>query len=282
MDTNRERGLGAERLAFLPPPSLAGVVRYFHVERASPGLVKAPANPCAMLSFFVQGYSIVQGQCYRRAMLCGPLSQPMDGDWREQTTFVAAVFEPEYLPLLFGVDAAALRDYPIPLSGLDDPPESEALEASLRSLPEPQQWVDALSSWLLKLLDRREGERSLFIVPRAALSLSTPDLATQFGMSVRQLERRYLASYGLNIRDSRKMERYVRALALMMALPPQRGLLTRVAMDAGYHDQAHMVRDFQQYIGMRPGALQQAMREDEQMRLYRYEGAYRDVVLRGR
>jgi len=273
---------GGQRLAFLPPPSLARVVRYFHVERASPGLVKAPANPCAMLSFFVQGYSIVQRQCYRRAMLCGPLSQPMEGDWREQTTFVAAVFEPEYLPLLFGVDAAALRDFPVPLSDLDDPPDSEALEATLRSLSEPQQWVNALSSWLLNLLDRREGERSVFIVPRAALSLATPDLATQFGMSVRQLERRYLASYGLNIRDSRKMERYVRALALMMALPPQRGLLTRVAMDAGYHDQAHMVRDFQHYIGMRPGALHQAMREDEQMRLYRYEGEYRDVVLRGR
>lgn len=271
-----------QRLAFLPPPSLAGVVRYFHVERDSSGLVKAPANPYAMLSFFVGGCSVVQGRCYRRAMLCGPLSQPMDGDWREPATFVSALIEPEYLPLLFDVEAAALRDFPIPLSDLDHPPESEALEAALRSLPAPQHWVDALSAWLLQLLERREGERTPFIVPRAALALSTPDLATQFGMSVRQLERRYLASYGLNIRDSRKMERYVRALALMMAMPPQRGLLTRVAMDAGYHDQAHMVRDFQQYIGMRPGALQQSMREDEKMRLYRYEGASRDVVLRGR
>jgi AraC-like DNA-binding protein len=271
-----------ERLAFLPPAALAGVVRYFHVERASPGLVRAPATPCAMLSFFVRGYSVVNGRRYTRNLLCGPLSQPMEGDWREQTTFVAAVLEPEYLPLLLDVDAAALRDYPIALSDLAAPPESEALEDALRQLPAPQQWVDALSHWLLALLDRREGARHTFHVPRSALALSTPELATQFGMSVRQLERKYLASYGFSIRDSRKVERYVHALGMLLMLPPQRGLLTRVAMDAGYHDQAHMVRDFQHYIGMRPGALQQAAREDEQMRLYRYEGDARDIVLRAR
>jgi AraC-like DNA-binding protein len=282
MDTDLALSAGGQRLAFLPPPALARVVRYFHVERASPGLVTVPATPHAMLTFFISGFSLAGGYTFARPMLCGPLSAPMQAHWQEHTTFVSALIEPQYLPLLFDVDAASLCDCPLPLADLDGAPDCAALEATLPLMHEPQQWVDALSHWLLALLDKREGARTTFIVPRSALALSTADLATQCGLSVRQLERRYLASYGLNIRDSRKMERYVRALSLLLLLPPERGMLTRVAMDAGYHDQAHMVRDFQHYIGMRPGALLQGAQEDEQLRLYSYEDPYRDIVLRGR
>jgi AraC-like DNA-binding protein len=271
-----------ERLAFLPPAALAGVVRYFHVERASPGPVLVPSTPSVMLTFFVSGSSLAGDTRFDRAMLCGPLTRPFQALWQADTTFVSALIEPEYLPLLFDVDASELSDTPVPLADLPSAPDCAALEALLPTLSSPRRWAAALAEWMLALLDRREGRRDTFILPRTMLAMSTDDIATRFGMSVRQLERRHLASYGLTLRDSRKMERYVRALSALLLLPPRRGVLTRIAVDAGYHDQAHMVRDFTHYTGMAPGALLKGAQEDEELRLYRYGDPYREIVARPR
>jgi AraC-like DNA-binding protein len=113
------------------------------------------------------------------------------------------------------------------------------------------------------------------------LALSSEDIAGRFGISVRQLERRVMASYGQSMRDGRRMMRYIRALSRMVAAPLRHGGLTRVAVDCGYHDQAHMVRDFVQYTGMAPKALLAAAADASgAMRLLRYDDASRVVVTR--
>jgi AraC-like DNA-binding protein len=154
------------------------------------------------------------------------------------------------------------------------------LEETLRASDDPQSWVSAFSEWLVKLLAKREGRASPFVLPAGLLSLPTGDIATRCGISVRSLERRFLASYGQSIRDARKMERYVRALGRLMAQPARHGQLTRVAMDAGYHDQAHMVRDFIQYTGRAPRSLMQGLADDRQgeLRLLHYDDADVPIV----
>jgi AraC-like DNA-binding protein len=121
-----------------------------------------------------------------------------------------------------------------------------------------------------------------FRLPQPWLFQPAPDIARQCGVGVRQLERKFFAAYGQSLRDSRRMARYERALGMLIADPMRRhGVLTRVAMDAGYHDQAHMVRDFVHYLGLPPGGLQ----TDESagtLRLLRYDSASRAVLLAGR
>eukprot|EP01032_Pedospumella_encystans_P014501 gene14501-16647_t len=99
---------------------------------------------------------------------------------------------------------------------------------------------------------------------------------------VRQFERRFLAAYGQNLRDSRRLARYARALAMMMSGPQPlpRGQLTRIAMDAGYHDQAHMVRDFSGLLGQAPGGLM-AGPDTGELRLLRYDADSRPAVVQG-
>jgi AraC-like DNA-binding protein len=260
-----------QRLALLAPPRLAGVVRYFHVERSSSGAVMVPSTPCPMLTVFVRGGSLAGGVLYDRPFVCGPLTAPFPALWQPGTTFISAIIEPGRFGLLFDPDVDELANAVLPLDELRLP--TAQLEDRLRASSNPQQWVVDFSDWLLQLLARREGGPAPFVLPTGLLSLPTGDIAARCGMSIRQLERRFLASYGQSIRDSRKMERYVRALARLMSQPPRHGLLTRVAMDAGYHDQAHMIRDFIQYTGLAPRTLLQnaAVNTQGELRLLHYD-----------
>jgi len=283
--------LAPMRLAILPPAALAGVVRYFHVEHFSPGVVLVPASPCPMLTFFVRGGTRFAGpdgreQLQSTPFVTGPMSRHTPAVWEPGTTFISAVIEPSQFARLFDLPLAELRDAVVPMA--DAAPDwggCTALEEGLRSGGDSAAWVALMSCWLLRrLADREETLRRgqpLFVLPPAMLALSSEDIAGRFGISVRQLERRVMASYGQSMRDGRRMMRYIRALSRMVAAPLRHGGLTRVAVDCGYHDQAHMVRDFVQYTGMAPKALLAAAADASgAMRLLRYDDASRVVVTR--
>ncbi|WP_395405954.1 helix-turn-helix domain-containing protein [Pseudoduganella sp. UC29_106] len=237
-----------------------------------------PSTPCPALTVFICGGSLTEDTLLERPFIGGPLTAPYPALWLPGTTFISAIIEPGRFASLFDIDLDELTNAVLPLDELRIP--SAQLEETLRASDDPQAWVRAFADWLLKLLARREGGAVPFVLPAGLLSLPTGDIATRCGISVRSLERRFLASYGQSIRDARKMERYVRALGKMMAQPARHGLLTRVAMDAGYHDQAHMIRDFIQYTGRAPRSLMQGLAGDQQgeLRLLHYDDADVPIV----
>ena len=279
------------RLATAPPPRLAGVLRYFHIECHSPGAVLVPASPCPMVTFFIRGGSrFVDGSGRERLhgepFVTGPLTQHFPAVWEPGTTFISAIIEPGQFARLFDIPLGELRDAVVLLA--DAAPDwegSAALEAQLRATGDCAAWAALLGDWLLKRLAAREEKlargQQLFTLPPALLTLPTEEIATRFGISVRQLERRVMASYGQSMRDSRRMMRYIRALSRMIATPLRHGGLTRLAVDCGYHDQAHMVRDFVQYTGLAPKALMESAADPSgALRLLRYDDASRPIVTR--
>lgn len=286
-----EPTLAPTRLAIAPPPRLAGVVRYFHVELHSPGAVLVPASPCPMVTLFIRGGSrfVDAGGRQRvqsEAFVTGPLTQHVAAVWEPGTTFVSAVIESGQFSRLFDVPLGELRDAVVPLA--DAAPDWHgvaALEARLRASSNAANWAGMVGDWLQQRAAAREarlayGQQWLSLQP-ALLVLPTDQIATHFGISVRQLERRVMASYGQSIRDRRRMMRYVRALSRMIATPLRHGGLTRLAVDCGYHDQAHMVRDFVQFTGHAPKALMEhAADASGALRLLRYDDASRSIVTR--
>lgn len=275
------------RLAILPPAALAGVVRYFHIEFYSPGAVLVPATPCPMFTIFIRGGSRFAGPDGRERVhgdpfVTGPLTQHFPSVWEPGTTFISAVVEASQFARLCDVPLGELRDAVVPLAdAAPDWPGMAALEEDLRSSADSAHWVAAMGDWLLRRLAARESGQQLFALGPELLALPAPDIATRFGISVRQLERRVMASYGQTLRDSRRMMRYIRALSSLVGMPPRHGGLTRVAVDAGYHDQAHMVRDFVQFTGRSPKALMEAAADaNGALRLLRYDEASRAVVTR--
>ena len=84
---------------------------------------------------------------------------------------------------------------------------------------------------------------------------SIPNVARQLGISVRQLQRRFLAAVGVTPKLFCRMQRFQRVVrALDDAVPNW----TDAAVGAGYYDQAHLIRDFRQFTGKAPTFLTQS------------------------
>lgn len=76
-------------------------------------------------------------------------------------------------------------------------------------------------------------------------------IARSLSMSERQLERRFLDHVGSTPRRYASLRRFERAVALIGSGAP----LGRVALDAGYYDQSHFIREVRRFSGMTPGDL---------------------------
>jgi transcriptional regulator GlxA family with amidase domain len=133
-------------------------------------------------------------------------------------------------------------------SGEADPAEpaamAERLERILLSLrrraPEP----DRLVAEAVRLIERRRG------------ALTVASVARWLGTTPRQLERRFRDGVGLSPKRWCRIARLDHAMNLLAsgATAP----LVEVAGAAGYHDQAHLTREFRELAGVTPGGFVRA------------------------
>jgi transcriptional regulator GlxA family with amidase domain len=78
------------------------------------------------------------------------------------------------------------------------------------------------------------------------------DLAAGVGTSVRTLERAFDETVGVSPKTLARIVRFRRALVLLDA--PRRASFAAIALDCGYADQSHLVRDFRDFAGGPPTA----------------------------
>lgn len=114
----------------------------------------------------------------------------------------------------------------------------------------------------LELLTRGAGARALPAAVAHALarfdadpSASVGALCQEIGLSPRRMIEVFRRSVGLTPKVYCRIRRFRRALRL--AARPGR-VLADVAQASGYHDQAHMSREFQAFAGLAPGAYRPA------------------------
>ncbi|WP_160170510.1 helix-turn-helix domain-containing protein [Afipia sp. P52-10] len=86
---------------------------------------------------------------------------------------------------------------------------------------------------------------------------SVASLATTIGWSRKHLAHRFGAFTGFSPQTYRRLARFER-LSAAIAARPREGLAV-LALDAGYHDQAHMSRDVQAFSAMSPGELRRRL-----------------------
>ena len=113
-----------------------------------------------------------------------------------------------------------------------------------------------LDQWLLARLAQGQT-RSLLIPPSLARlqaqagQLPIPQLAEELAVSQRQLERLFQLQVGMT---PKQYARLVRVETARLALKQHRESTTRLAVDLGFYDQAHFIREFRSVIGMTPTA----------------------------
>lgn len=97
-------------------------------------------------------------------------------------------------------------------------------------------------------LDTITALNSALVDPEIA---SVTQLAKRADLTVRSLERLSHRIFGFAPKLLLRRQRFLRSLAQFMLDPSMKWLST---LDFQYHDQAHFVRDFKQFMGMNPSA----------------------------
>jgi len=80
--------------------------------------------------------------------------------------------------------------------------------------------------------------------------VNVANVARMLGVSSRHLQRRFLETVGISPKLFSRMQRFQRVFQAMERLN-----WVNTAIDCGYYDQAHLIKDFQEFAGKAPTAL---------------------------
>jgi AraC-like DNA-binding protein len=153
-----------------------------------------------------------------------------------------------------GVPLEVVRDIPLALAELDRA-GMDSLYGRLCEAPNLQTRIALLEAWLLDRL--RQGRERHPIVPETLAALravqgqvAIPTLADRFYISQRQLERLYKTQVGISPKQYAGLLRVEAARLALKHL--QTRSLTDLAVEYGFYDQAHFIREFSAVVGLTP------------------------------
>jgi AraC-like DNA-binding protein len=193
-----------------------------------------------------------------RVLIAGQATRALELAPRGHARLVGARLRPAGAHALLRVPQHELADAVVPLAELsrrlarrlaDDVANRQETDgmadALARALAGAAASAPATPSPAARAVDRALARRGLVRVD---------DLATSAGISRRQLERVFLDHVGLPPKLFLRIIRFQEALGALRDRPP-RPDWARVAVEHGFYDQAHFIRDFRAFAGATPGAL---------------------------
>lgn len=178
----------------------------------------------------------------------GPYTRALFKQKRGIRRLIAVQLRPGWSSPLLGVSTRALTDRIIYLEDLWGRSAATLTDQLLAAGSIPA-ILDLLSD-AIRARELRESasatlaRRALPLIERASVEA----VAAQLGVSDRHLRRAFTDSIGVAPRD------YVRAMRLQRAIASTEPDWGRIAADAGYYDQAHLIGDFRDLVGLTPTA----------------------------
>ncbi|HSA56711.1 MAG TPA: helix-turn-helix domain-containing protein, partial [Gemmatimonadaceae bacterium] len=251
-----------------PPPPLDEVVHCFWFLRdpdggaaGAPPQTVVPDGRLEIVIHLAEPFAFVDGAGvhHRQApvLIGGQLTSPIRLAARGPSDVVGIRFRTDGARRVLPFPLAEVTGGVVPLAELL-PRLAGALADAAASREEAAARAGALS----RILGRTAHVEASPVLSSAVRSLGAPRaprleaLARELGVSVRTLERRVRDEVGLSPRDLRRVLRFRRAFRLLDGTP--QGAWTRVALAAGYFDQAHLIRDFRRLAGAPPSAFFQS------------------------
>ena len=148
-----------------------------------------------------------------------------------------------------------ITDQVVELGSLSSRLERDLLRVSSASSSLTEK-VTAVEEFLTgELVSRNHDSRLMLLAARivdSGGSVSVDQLANDAGISSRQLERRFLREVGLG---PKLLGRIIRFQQVFRAVEQCDAAWATVAIECGYYDQAHLIRDFHQFARQTPAVL---------------------------
>ncbi len=132
---------------------------------------------------------------------------------------------------------------------------SRMISENVEPIPTLQSKIPALEEVLTRSIELRNLDVSLLKLANHIVStggvISVDELASSAGLSNRQLERKFLKDVGVSPKVLCRILRFQQVFRVVEADPTW----STIAVDCGYYDQAHLIRDFRQFAEQTPVTL---------------------------
>lgn len=199
-----------------------------------------------------------QGRDYAMATVGGVRAGYCIKDTAHPAASVGAVLRPGAALALFGVSAAELSERHFDLADLCGHADTQRLCERLAARDDGEYRRAVFLTFLQARLRRAPGRRgldpqilqALSQVQRAPDDLDMAALAADCGRSPRHFIAGFRDVAGLAPKRYARVLRFQRLLAALTATP--RPAWAQLALDAGYFDQSHLIRDFREFAGVSP------------------------------
>jgi AraC-like DNA-binding protein len=184
--------------------------------------------------------------------LIGPHDRPVWNEPRGETFALGIVARPSACRALFGVAPADLRGRVAPL--LDAWTAAEDLRARLVSASQPEAMLDCLSNHIASCaVPETAGfercERAVMLL-EAEPARPIAEIADELEVSHAHLDRQFTETVGLT---PRSLARLLRMRRLLEQLDVRENAdWAGLAVEHGWYDQGHFIRDFKRHTGVTP------------------------------
>ncbi len=247
-----------------PPADLAGIVRIYWTleDRASAGNITSHrlfADPFPGLVFHYDNYFTSStaegdGEAFPPLILHGPSRRYQDMEVRGAFGIVGAYLYPFSLRPLFGLPAHEVSERFVDLHAILGAAAGQ-LAAQLQDAGNTTGRLRVFSDFLRHRI--RAGappdaavQYCVQQLQRAGPERRVEQLASQLGISTRQLERKFQAEVGFNPKLFGRLLRFQSSLGYAELSSVH--TLTELAHRCGYADQSHFTREFKDFAGLRP------------------------------
>jgi AraC-like DNA-binding protein len=200
-------------------------------------------------------------------VVVGPWTKPFIAHLAAGSLVVGARFHPGSAGRLLGLPVSDLLDLSVPLADVWNK-NVVALFSSVGELPDIRARRAALESAILRRLSSsREPDRTVIAAIRAFAhqpEARIEPVSRFFGISSRQLQRRFRAAVGYGPKLFQSVLRFQRLLHIAGAANSS-GTLVQSSVEAGYADQPHMTREVRRFADTSPSSLLGSARSTLQM-----------------
>src|SRR5262245_15421914 len=233
----------------IPPPPLADLVEAFWLWQSDPAAqTRERVLPPGAMQLFLD-----LGDETSAPVMCGARSDCVVVD--TLASAIGVQFKPGgAFPFVHGA-AGELQDAHVPLDALWGR-EAAALRDRLREAPTPAGKFRVLERALLAQAARPPARHPAVAFALKEFQGASPptigEVTGRVGLSPKRFIRLFTAEVGLTPKLFCRIRRFQGVLRTIRCSP--RVDWARVALDCGYYDQAHFIRDFRAFCGLSPTA----------------------------
>lgn len=197
------------------------------------------------------GDFILQPKCF----VFGQITKPLNIEPTGVTGVFASRFHPDGFIPFSKIPLAEMTNRAVPLNLVFGDIAANRIQTKMLNAKNTLERLDAVETFLSEMLMKPESinrlvKNSVNLVLELKGQVSVVELTKQLSTERRQLERKCLSVIGLSPKQFSKIVRL--QATLKMLLDQKFTNLTTLALEGGYYDQAHFIKDFKEFTGVSP------------------------------